>query len=579
MGKAVAYCRVSTDQEQQKLSIKEQQKQWAEIFEKENMEFAQCGCVCSKNTSYKARIQTNGLYVDEGITGTSTKRRKAFEQMIDDAKMGKFTDIFVEDVTRFSRNIADFADYINQLIEIGVVVHFRKENINTNDSRLNSTTLNVHAAFAQSESEFKSERQKWSYGRYIDNLIKDNEYCGWRGRTPFGYKLENGQICIDVEKSEIIKYMFDLYVNQHYGTGRMSKLLTEQGIPTPQAKYWNPNAIQRILTNPIYVGRLIVHKTTSTSAILRKPVPTNEEVEVSRPQLRMIDDSTFELAQKQLEIAQKELTEWGHRPKSQYIFSGLLVCDYCGSRLIRNRRRTRDEKYCWVCSLYNSYGHASRKQFSRCPGDVSRIAEDDLLAAVKSEINAFKKENFNRYGNVAYGNISRIEYAFNKYLYRRFSWIDNADIDEIKSQYRELSEDIKQLNRQARLDTKNQAIYDEQIKEIADKMSELRVELRRIENLENDKKYCLELFKKYKKDVCQIDTENLTNEVLKNIFHQIRVKFRLIDGKKVPYVKYLYKFLDNFDLDELATIDEYDEQGNLIEDDYFDIWYRVTNEK
>lgn len=575
MKMGVAYCRVSTDQEQQKLSIKEQQKQWAEIFEKENIEFAKCGCICSKTTSYKARIQTNGLYVDEGITGTSTKRRKAFEQMIDDAKIGKFTDIYVEDVTRFSRNIADFADYINQLIEIGVVVHFRKENINTNDSKLNSTTLNIHATFAQSESEFKSERQKWSYGRYIENLVNHNEYCGWRGRTPFGYKLEKGQIVIDEEKSELVKYIFDLYVNRHYGTGKMAKLLTEQDIPTPQAKYWNPNAIQRILTNPIYVGRLIVHKTTSTSAILKKPVATNEEVEVSRPQLRIIDDNIFELAQKQLEIAQKELSEWGHRPKSSYIFSGLLICDYCGSSLIRNRRRTKEEKYCWVCALYNSYGHTSRKHFSRCPGDVRRLAEDDLLKAVKFEINAFKQENFNKGNNVAYGNISRIEYAFNKYLDRRFAWIDNANIDDIKNEYAELSEDIKYLTRQARLHPENQTIYDEQIQETASKMSELKTELRKIENMENDRSYCTKLFEKYKKDMRQVDTENLTNEILKNIFHQIRVKFRLVDGKKVAYVKYIYKFLDSFDLDELTEIEEYDEQGNLIEDDYFDIWYRV----
>lgn len=575
MKMGVAYCRVSTDQEQQKLSIKEQQKQWAEIFEKENIEFAKCGCICSKTTSYKARIQTNGLYVDEGITGTSTKRRKAFEQMIDDAKIGKFTDIYVEDVTRFSRNIADFADYINQLIEIGVVVHFRKENINTNDSKLNSTTLNIHATFAQSESEFKSERQKWSYGRYIENLVNHNEYCGWRGRTPFGYKLEKGQIVIDEEKSELVKYIFDLYVNRHYGTGKMAKLLTEQDIPTPQAKYWNPNAIQRILTNPIYVGRLIVHKTTSTSAILKKPVATNEEVEVSRPQLRIIDDNVFELAQKQLEIAQKELSEWGHRPKSSYIFSGLLVCDYCGSSLIRNRRRTKEEKYCWVCALYNSYGHTSRKHFSRCPGDVRRLAEDDLLKAVKFEINAFKQENFSKGNNMAYGNVSRIEYAFNKYLDRRFAWIDNANIDDIKNEYAELSEDIKYLTRQARLHPENQTIYDEQIQETASKMSELKTELRKIENMENDRSYCTKLFEKYKKDMRQVDTENLTNEILKNIFHQIRVKFRLVDGKKVAYVKYIYKFLDSFDLDELTEIEEYDEQGNLIEDDYFDIWYRV----
>lgn len=125
----VAYCRVSTNLEEQKLSIREQQAQWVEEFEKHNIQFAKCGCYCGKSTGYKARIQTNGLYVDEGLSGTSVENREAFNQMIADAKMGKFSDIFVEDVTRFSRSVADFAKYLNKLREYNVVIHFHKENM------------------------------------------------------------------------------------------------------------------------------------------------------------------------------------------------------------------------------------------------------------------------------------------------------------------------------------------------------------------------------------------------------------------------------------------------------------------
>ena len=122
---SVAYCRVSTDKKEQELSIKEQKKQWIEFFEEKQVKAAKCGLLYKKDGTKD--FISNGIYADEGISGTSLRNRRAFNQMLEDARHKRFDMIFVEDISRFSRSAEDGIKIIKDLRELGIDIYFRKE--------------------------------------------------------------------------------------------------------------------------------------------------------------------------------------------------------------------------------------------------------------------------------------------------------------------------------------------------------------------------------------------------------------------------------------------------------------------
>jgi DNA invertase Pin-like site-specific DNA recombinase len=150
--RTVAYCRVSSDHEDQLNSLQNQKQYWEEyIKNRDDLEYC-------------------GLYIDEGITGTSTLKRDGFNQMIRDAYAGKFDFIVTKEVSRFGRNIIDVLQYTRKLKEIGIGVYFESDNINTldNDGELR---LSIMATLAQEESRKISERVKWGHKRAMKNGV------------------------------------------------------------------------------------------------------------------------------------------------------------------------------------------------------------------------------------------------------------------------------------------------------------------------------------------------------------------------------------------------------------------------
>lgn len=208
-------------------------------------------------------------YIDEGITGTSVKKRKAFLRMIEDAKDGMFDLILTKEVSRFARDIVDSIQYTRLLLQYNVGVLFEDINLNTIEPDA-EFRLSIMATVAQEESRKISERTKFGH--------RQGSIMGKRhGQAPLGYVLndETNGFSIDPEKCEVVKYVFRRYAEDKVGLSTISKELYEMGYKSSTGTYYTNRALARVIQNPVYTGNIVTNKTTNVSY--------RERVAIERP--------------------------------------------------------------------------------------------------------------------------------------------------------------------------------------------------------------------------------------------------------------------------------------------------------
>ena len=207
------YARVSTDQDEQLNSLENQVQYYTELIKSK------------KNWTFVPG------YIDEGISGTTTRRRDDFNRMIRDAKAGLFDFIITKEISRFSRSTLDSIKYTQELLENGVGVFFQNDNINTLDTD-SEFRLVIMAGVAQDEVRKLSERLKFGFRQAIKNghvLGNDKLY---------GYDKKDCVMTINEEEAEIVRIIFDLYANHRLGTRKISQKLFEMGYkPAPDGSY------------------------------------------------------------------------------------------------------------------------------------------------------------------------------------------------------------------------------------------------------------------------------------------------------------------------------------------------------
>lgn len=246
-----AYCRVSTDMDTQALSYELQVQNYTEyITSNPDWEFA-------------------GIYADRGISGTSLKHRDDFNRMIADCEAGKIDLIVTKAVTRFARNVVDAISTVRKLKQMNppVGVYFETERINTLDTT-SETYLGLISLFAQGESESKSESLKWSYIRRWKRGT--GIYPTW---SLLGYEVdEEGHWVIVENEAELIRVIFDMYLNGH-ASPQIAEILTRSGIPTATNKsVWSSGAVLGILRNEKYCGDVLCQKTMTLDVFTHKSV-------------------------------------------------------------------------------------------------------------------------------------------------------------------------------------------------------------------------------------------------------------------------------------------------------------------
>ena len=366
--RVAAYCRVSTKEEEQASSYE-----------------AQCEYYTDKIMSNKEWTMA-GIFADEGITGTSTKKRTEFLRMIRQCKQKKIDLILTKSIQRFARNTLDCINYTRILRQLGIGVLFEKENINSlpSDSEF---MITMYGAMAQSESESISGNIR--RGRQMHAKVGTLKVPCYR---LYGYEKDaEGKFRVIPEQAEIVRELYKRY-ESGASLRNLQDWLEENQIKTVLGESkWTATSIKSILTNEKYCGDVLVQKTFRSDVISKKTVkntgqlpqyymPDHHEAIVSREQYQAVQ---AEMARRNsLKSASKRAVTGRSCYTSKYALSDRLVCGECGTLYRRCTWTSLGRKYpVWRCTSRLNYG-------TKYCHDSPSVKEEPLQAAILSAINA-----------------------------------------------------------------------------------------------------------------------------------------------------------------------------------------------
>lgn len=356
--RVAAYARVSTDNEEQLNSYEAQVDYYSRyIRANEVWEFV-------------------AVYTDEGISGTSTKKREGFNRMIADALAGKIDLIITKSISRFARNTVDTLTTVRKLKEKGIEVYFEKENIHTLDGK-GELLITIMSSLAQEESRSISENVTWGQRkRFADGKVS----------MPYGRFLgyekgaDNVPQIVD-EEAEIVKLIYRLFL---YGKSpsAIAAYLTNEGIPTPARKQrWRPNTVESILTNEKYKGDALLQKCFTVDFLTKKQKVNEGEVPqyyVTNSHPAIIDPEIHALVQYEL----KKRKEQGRWTSSSHPFSGKIFCGECGGQYGSKVWDSNNEyrRVIWRCN--DKY-----KRGNSVPCTTPHLTEDEIKSAFLTAFN------------------------------------------------------------------------------------------------------------------------------------------------------------------------------------------------
>lgn len=359
--RVAAYCRVSTDSEEQATSYEAQVEHYTDYIQ--------------QNDAWELA----GIFADDGISGTNTKKRDEFNRMIAECMDGKIDMIITKSISRFARNTLDCLKYIRQLKDKNIPVFFEKEGINTMDSK-GEVLLTIMASLAQQESQSLSQNVKLGLQyRYQQGEVQvnHNRFLGYT-------KDEDGKLVIVPEEAETVKRIYREYL-EGSSLAQIGKGLEADGILTGAGKgKWRPETLKKMLQNEKYMGDALLAKTYTVDFLTKKRVKNNGIV----PQY-YVEDNHEPIIPKDLymqvqeEMARRANLNSGNKKRiysSKYALSGIVYCGNCGDiyrRIAWNNRGKHS--IVWRCVTRVENGP------SEC--DAPTILETDLQAAVVKAIN------------------------------------------------------------------------------------------------------------------------------------------------------------------------------------------------
>ena len=362
-----AYCRVSTDKDDQANSF-ESQKLYFEEYIKRNPDW-----------------ELYEIYADEGLSGTNTKKRVGFNKMIADAHLGKFNLILTKEVSRFARNTVDTLQYTRELKALNIGVYFALDNIDTlaPDGELR---LTIMASLAQEESRKTSERVKWGQKRQMERGVVF-------GRDMLGYDVRNGVLHINESGAEIVRLIFHKFVNENKGTTTIARELREAGYKTITGNaIWSNTVILKVLRNEKYCGDLTQKKTYTPDYLThQKKYNHGEEefVELTDHHEPIISREIWDMAQIELD-KRSPSGEIKLRHSNRYPLSGKIQCGVCGNRFVsRTKKRKDGSRYkAWRCCEATQHGLPKTDKAGNHIGCSvnSQIRDEDFMIVIQKVI-------------------------------------------------------------------------------------------------------------------------------------------------------------------------------------------------
>ena len=452
--RVAAYCRVSTDDEEQ-LTSYEAQKNY-----------------------YTDKIMTNkewtmaGIFADEGITGTSARKRPEFLRMIRQCKQGKIDIVLTKSISRFARNTVDCLNYVRALKELGIAVIFEKENMNTLeiDSEILITML---GAFAQSESESISANVRWGIRQAMKEGKATIQY-----KYLYGYrKGDDSKPEIIPDQAEVVRKIYDLFLSGTPVRG-IQEYLNANSVPNINGEpKWARSAIDSILTNEKYCGDVLLQKTYIDDCINKKVKKNTGQLPMYLVQNHhegIISRETFDATQAELarrsagkSPSKKNAPTGRSRYSSKYALSDRLYCGECGTRYQRCTWRNRDgsKRIVWRCVSRVDYG-------SKYCHDSPTLDEEPLHRAVLAAINSAVNDK----DNIVYN----LKAAMEKELAPAAG--QQLSLSEIDDRLEQLNTEFSKVLAEAS-ESGDQAAYSNRFREIMQKQIALKAQRDEIQRM------------------------------------------------------------------------------------------------
>lgn len=350
------YARVSTDMDAQLNSLENQVQYYTELIQsKPNWTFVPG-------------------YIDEGISGGTTKKRDDFNRMIADAKAGRFDFIITKEISRFSRSTLDSIQYTQLLLDYNVGVFFQNDNINTLDSD-SEFRLVVMAGVAQDEIRKLSERIKFGFRQSIKNgRVLGNDKL-------YGYDKKDCVMTVNETEAEIVRIIFDLYANHNLGIRKISQRLYEMGYTSREGNAFNQLTIRHMLENPKYKGWYCGNKTQSLDYRTKKKAFLDESEWIMYPDPTIpaiVSEELWDRANALYKERSRQMKEHanGATYHNRYPYSGKIYCQEHGTTFHRQMLESKKgNKEVWQCKVYRAKGRAA------CSAPQVRSEELDTVMA------------------------------------------------------------------------------------------------------------------------------------------------------------------------------------------------------
>jgi site-specific DNA recombinase len=487
--RCAAYCRVSSDSEDQLNSFMAQTRYYEKAFEGSETE------------------QLVDIYADKGITGTREDKRDEFQRMIKDCRRGKIDRIYTKSISRFARNTKDCLKNIRELKSLGITVFFEKENIDT-AKLTDEMMITIMGGLAQEESTSISQNMRWS----IQKRMKNGTYKN--ATPPFGFKKVNGDLEVDENQMQIVRQMFEWYVSG-YGLQAIADKLNSMNIQSgKQSVLWKADNVKYVLKNERYIGDALFQKSYVTETlphVKKRNYGEKQKYYAENVNPPVVDKDIFHKVQVLLLSRHRDFVS------NEYALSGKICCGKCGATY---KHRNRKSGAYWICRKHDV--NASDCENGSIPKSKIYLA-------------------FIRLCNKLWHNykviLTPLQTALQDLKLRKFS--GQTQVMDIHKEVAKLREHTHVL---ARLKTKgflDEAKYIEQTTELTAKINKLQAELKKLTRLDDEDEtldqieMLIDFFERRDKPITEFEEsafESIVEKIV--VIDQHELEFHLIGGIK-----------------------------------------------
>lgn len=487
--RCAAYCRVSSDSEDQLNSFMAQTRYYEKAFEGSETE------------------QLVDIYADKGITGTREDKRDEFQRMIKDCRRGKIDRIYTKSISRFARNTRDCLKNVRELKSLGITIFFEKENIDT-ANMTDEMMITIMGGLAQEESTSISQNMRWS----IQKRMKNGTYKN--ATPPFGFKKVNGDLEVDENQMQIVRQMFEWYVSG-YGLQAIADKLNSMNIQSgKQSVLWKADNVKYVLKNERYIGDALFQKSYVTETlphVKKRNYGEKQKYYAENVNPPVVDKDIFHKVQVLLLSRHRDFVS------NEYALSGKICCGKCGATY---KHRNRKSGAYWICRKHDV--NASDCENGSIPKSKIYLA-------------------FIRLCNKLWHNykviLTPLQTALQDLKLRKFS--GQTQVMDIHKEVAKLREHTHVL---ARLKTKgflDEAKYIEQTTELTAKINKLQAELKKLTRFDDEDEtldqidMLIDFFEKRENPMTEFEEsafESIVEKIV--VIDQHELEFHLIGGLK-----------------------------------------------